>query len=88
MDNAHELIAQIDAIFHSKSVAVVGVPDDTLGEALKAVVVLSNDQVADAKAVQDHCRLKLGLTKVPTHVIFTDALPRYQSGKVNKSALV
>jgi len=26
MDNAHELIAQIDAIFHSKSVAVVGVP--------------------------------------------------------------
>ncbi len=68
-------------------VAVVGVPDDTLGEALKAVVVLSNDQTADAKAIQDHCKLKLGPTKVPKHVIFTDALPRYQSGKVNKLAL-
>lgn len=67
--------------------AVIGVPDDILGEALKAVVVISAGCLLDAKAVQKHCQALLGPNKTPKHVVFMDKLPRYQSGKVNKRAL-
>ncbi len=67
--------------------AVVGVADDILGEALKAVIVISGGRLLDVKTVQEHCQGRLGPNKVPKHVVFMDNLPRYQSGKVNKRDL-
>lgn len=68
--------------------AVVGVVDDILGEALKAVVVISGGRELGIQTVQQHCQARLGMNKVPKHVVFMDKLPRYQSGKVNKQALL
>jgi long-chain acyl-CoA synthetase len=69
-------------------VAVVGVEDDILGEAIKAVVVLKEDQTAASKEIQDHCRATLAPHKAPKYIEFVKSLPKYQSGKVNKLALV
>lgn len=67
--------------------AALGVPDDILGEALKVVIALRPGETADAREIQDYCRVKLPSHKVPKHVAFTAELPKYQSGKVNKQAL-
>ncbi|MDH3890201.1 MAG: acyl--CoA ligase [candidate division Zixibacteria bacterium] len=72
---------------HITEAAVVGVADDILGEALKAVVVLGQGQTIETQTIQKHCQAQLGANKVPKHVVFMDSLPRYQSGKVNKQAL-
>lgn len=68
-------------------VGVVGVPDDIFGEAIRAVIVLKAGATADAREIQTHCRKNLADFKVPRQVRFVDALPKYQSGKVNKPLL-
>ena len=68
-------------------VAVFGVRDDILGEAIKATIVLKNGMKADRKEIQNFCRSKLADHKIPKHVDFAEVLPKYQSGKVNKMLL-
>ncbi|MBI5266880.1 MAG: acyl--CoA ligase [candidate division Zixibacteria bacterium] len=67
--------------------AVVGVSDDILGEAIRAVVVLKNGVEADQKEILLHCKKHLADFKVPKQILFADALPKNQSGKVNKPLL-
>jgi len=67
--------------------AVIGVPDDTWGETVKAMVVLAPDATLDAQGIIDHCRQHLAHYKCPTSVEFIDVLPRNPSGKVLKREL-
>jgi len=67
--------------------AVVGVGDDVLGEAIKAVLVLKPGQTAKEKEFQDYIGAKLARHKIPKYVVFTDELPKYPSGKVKKKEL-
>jgi acyl-CoA synthetase (AMP-forming)/AMP-acid ligase II len=66
---------------------VIGVPDETWGEAIKAVVELNAGQHADADALIALCKAKLGSVKAPKSVDFVDALPRSPVGKVLKKDL-
>ncbi|GEP37403.1 acyl-CoA synthetase [Nocardioides psychrotolerans] len=71
-------------------VAVIGVPDERLGEVGKAYVVRSGTSSEGALTVEDviaFARQRLANFKVPRHVTFVDALPRNLSGKVLKTAL-
>ena len=68
-------------------VAVFGVKDEVLGEAIKAVLVLKESQSASAKEIQEHVALNLARHKIPKYIDFVESLPKYQSGKVNKLAL-
>ena len=68
-------------------VAVFGVPDELLGEAIKAVVVPQNGCRIEVKEIQDHCRKRMGDHKSPKFIEFLESLPKYQSGKVNKMLL-
>jgi long-chain acyl-CoA synthetase len=68
-------------------VAVIGVPDDRLGEAVAAIAVLRSGAALSAEELIAHCRASIGAFKVPRHVRFVDALPRTPVGKVQKAAL-
>jgi long-chain acyl-CoA synthetase len=67
--------------------AVIGVPDDTWGETVKAVVVRSPGNDVSAEAIIAFCRERLAHYKCPTSVDFTDVLPRNPSGKILKREL-
>jgi acyl-CoA synthetase (AMP-forming)/AMP-acid ligase II len=67
--------------------AVVGVPDDKWGEAIKAVVELKPGMSATADEIVSLCKSQLGSVKAPKSVEFMSALPRSAVGKVLKREL-
>lgn len=69
-----------------REVAVVGVPDPILGQAIKAVLVVDDPSVTAAR-VRAHCRACLEDLLVPRHVEFRSELPRTINGKIKRSEL-
>jgi len=67
--------------------AVVGVPDEKWGEAVKAVVELNPGQQVSAEEIMALCKNKLGSVKTPKTVDFIERLPRSANGKVQKRDL-
>jgi acyl-CoA synthetase (AMP-forming)/AMP-acid ligase II len=65
-------------------VAVVGVPDEKWGEAVKAVVELESNAVADAAELIAFCKARVGSMKAPKSIEFWEKLPRNATGKVMK----
>ncbi|RNM14551.1 fatty acid--CoA ligase [Nocardioides pocheonensis] len=72
-----------------QDVAVVGVPDERMGEVGRAYVVVSAGSTAtvDADAVLAFAKERLANFKVPRQVVLVDALPRNLGGKVLKNEL-
>jgi acyl-CoA synthetase (AMP-forming)/AMP-acid ligase II len=68
-------------------VAVIGVPDERWGEAVKAMVVLKPGATADAAELVAHARARIAGFKCPKSVDFIEALPRNPSGKILRRAL-
>ena len=68
-------------------VAVIGVPDERMGEVGKAFVVLRPGTTVTAEELTAWSRENMANYKVPRHVVFTDDLPRNAAGKVAKREL-
>ena len=79
-----DVIAEIDGV---AEVVVVGVNDEILGEAIKAVVVPKPGSGLDAVAVKTHCLRRLPAYKLPKHIEFDTDLPRTPTGKIKRNLL-
>jgi 2-aminobenzoate-CoA ligase len=69
---------------------VIGAPDDLRGQIVEAHVVLAPGHRRDAEMVrilQDHVKLTIAPYKYPRRVVFTDALPKTQTGKIQRFRL-
>lgn len=67
--------------------AVVAIPDETFGEAVKAVVALRPGASVSAEEIRELVRRELGSYQKPKQVEFVDALPRTPTGKIMKRDL-
>jgi len=66
--------------------AVIGVPSEKTGEAVKAFIVRSDSRLTEHDII-NHCRQSLTAYKIPKLITFRDALPKSDVGKVLRRAL-
>ena len=67
--------------------AVIGVPDDLLGQAVKAFVTLKPGFAYTEREVIKHCAGRLENFMAPKYVEFVDSLPKTDTGKIKKTGL-
>lgn len=70
-----------------KEVAVVGVDDDVLGQAVKAFVVLEKGGALTENDIRRECQSRLESFMVPKSVVFVSDLPKTTTGKIKKTDL-
>jgi acyl-CoA synthetase (AMP-forming)/AMP-acid ligase II len=79
-----EAIAELDGV---GEVAVVGAPDDILGQVIQAYILPKPGSALDVMQVKAHCHKRLAGYKIPKIVEFVAELPKTASGKVKKFLL-
>jgi acyl-CoA synthetase (AMP-forming)/AMP-acid ligase II len=79
-----QTLARLDGVADS---AVIGVPDDRMGEVGKVYVVRREGATLTADDVTAFAKERLANYKVPREVVFVDSLPRNLAGKVLKNEL-
>ena len=67
-------------------VAVIGVPDEDWGEAVKALVCRSDQSLNEAELIE-YCRQRIAHYKCPSSIDWLQQLPRNPSGKILKTEL-
>ena len=68
-------------------VAVIGVPDEKMGEEVKAYLVLKDGAELSESEFKEWCKTQFAANKYPRHVEFRDSLPIGNTGKISKLML-
>ncbi|MDZ5472652.1 AMP-binding protein [Bacillus sp. 31A1R] len=76
--NSHEKVAEV---------AVVGIPDERMGEEMVACVVRKPGTTVSEEELIQFCQDHLAKTKTPRRIFFLEALPRNGVGKILKTHL-
>jgi acyl-coenzyme A synthetase/AMP-(fatty) acid ligase len=84
-------LGEIEAAFYShkgvKEVAAVAIPDDIVGNRIKAFVVPMDHNGLTVKELESHAAQKLPRYMVPESIEFRDELPKTSTGKINRPLL-
>ena len=82
---------EVENVLHAhpgvEECAIIGLPDETWGERVVAVVVAKDDSAATEEALLELAQEHLARFKRPEQIVFVDALPRNDLGKVLKREL-
>jgi len=82
--SVEEVILELKEIHE---VAVIGVEDEILGEAIKAFIVLADGVKMEEGEILKFCKKKMPPFKIPKYIKFKSSLPKNESGKVLKTEL-
>ena len=78
------VLCEIDGIVEA---AIIGVPDEIFGQAIKAFIVTNNRSDLTDKEILKYCMQNLEPFMIPKYVEFQSILPKTSSGKIDKKKL-
>lgn len=78
------VIYKLDGI---REVAVIGIPDEIMGESIIAYVTTHGTPKAGEKEIQKECMSRLELFMVPQRIIFLEEMPKSSNSKIDKKEL-
>lgn len=78
------IIYKIDGI---KEVAVIGIPDVTLGESIIAFITVYDQETFIEKEIQRECMVQLEPFMVPQKIVLLPEMPKSSNGKIDKTEL-
>ena len=67
--------------------AVIGIPDEKWGEAIKAYIVTTTSSEGDAEEIRSFCEQEISKIKVPKIIEFIDEIPKSNVGKILRRKL-
>ena len=83
--------AEIERVLHERdeieACAVVGLPDERLGERVAVAVQLRDGATVTEDELREHCLANLAKYKVPERWLFVDGFPRNAMGKIQRRDL-
>lgn len=82
-----EIEIVLEAIPEITAVAVIGIPDEALGERVKAIIELSEPGILTEAGIKEFLSDKLARYKIPEVIEFMDQIPRNPTGKILKKDL-
>jgi len=82
-----EVEAAIMAMPQVYECAVIGIPHETWGEAVKALIVVRQGESLTEEEVIAHCKKRLGGVKAPKFVEFRAEIPKTAAGKIDRKKL-
>ena len=82
-----EVEAAVMSLPQVQECAVIGVPDEKWGEAVKALVVLADGESLTEDEIIVYCKAKLGGVKAPKSVEFVSEIPKTPAGKFDRKTM-